>query len=606
MVNFTYKSDPANLNQVKLEVSNPGNTKTHTYAWLVNGKPLDGTSPVFTPPTDDTTKEAIPGLYWVIVTQVVSGRQTDMGSGFITAPAPKEATAPTDPSNSAGQSHSSSTVVTLQRANNTALPDVALWVLIQRNARNLSFQKFDDHIKSVFSAPTAGYAAPKGGAGQTPFESLFAQRALPFTDSDFFRALKVATELFLLAQAENFAGVKFDADDVAEVNRRLNPREPLSADELGALRDTYLVDDPLDPINRPDVIPYFDLIRRQLERDSETSLPAAITQPVRKYFDYRRNQPFLIELLWSYWHEEGMLVQSLGVISQRFQNIRTADRDPLGNLEINPLRPLNNLIWGYIQDEQHRLTVRRRAYEYDHLYGISLQGKAVGELNSADSRSKFLTAFHNLLHLATVFFKQDDDTTVVADAFPLVNSLRDLHMVLSQGASNQFGDLPTTARQEMMIQQWLLARPEFRDFLPTKANVAYPEPWMDRVDAMKGLMGWSDTSVMHFSNLAQFGEQLLLSVRYGGWSVSGIGAVHAANWARFWRQEIQGYIYAYLTVTRVDLSASQVDTTASNDRNLPPSVHLIRQLEQQKRNLPSPVSSNLGSVRQNRLPRSGG
>ena len=35
--------------------------------------------------------------------------------------------------------------------------------------------------------------------------------------------------------------------------------------------------------------------------------------------------------------------------------------DPLANLEIDPLRPLNNLLWGYMQDEQHRLTRRRGA-----------------------------------------------------------------------------------------------------------------------------------------------------------------------------------------------------------------------------------------------------
>ena len=52
------------------------------------------------------------------------------------------------------------------------------------------------------------------------------------------------------------------------------------------------------------------------------------------------------------------------------------------------------------------------------------------------------------------------------------------------------------------MQQWLLARPEFREFLPTRIMVAYPEPWMDRVDAMKRLQGWTDTSVLHFRNLA--------------------------------------------------------------------------------------------------------
>ena len=593
MVNFTFKAD-VKTNQVKLEISTVN--LEAKYSWLANGDQLSGITPVFKPPLD-ANKNPIPGLYWVVVTQIIAGRQTDMGSGFITVPAPTEPTVSADPT-VAGQSHSSSTTVTMQRANNTTLPDVALWVLIRRNARNLSFTKFDDHIREIFS--------PESDNSQFP--DLFAQRALPFTDTDFYRALKVATELFMLDRAENFSGVHFGTDDVTEINQRLRPQTPIGVPELEQLRNRYLVTDPLNQ-DRPKVIPYFDLVRRRLDRDSEINYPSAINQDVRNYLDYRRNQPFLIELIWSYWHEEGMLVQSLGAISRRFQNIRSSDQDPLLRLEINPLRPLNNLLWGYVQDEQHRLSLRRRACQYADEYGFSLEGKGVGNLSVAENRSKFLPAFHNLLHLATVFFKQDDDTTVVADAFPMVNALRDLHMVLSEGAHNQFGDLPTTARQEMLMQQWLLARPEFREFLPTRAMVAYPEPWMDRVDAMKGLMGWSDTSVLHFSNLAQFGEQLLLSVRYGGWSIIDVGAGQAANWARFWRQEIQGYIYAYRTVTGVDLSATQVDTSNSSERYLSPSVHLVRQLEQQKRGaLPNPGSSNFtpAAVRQNRLPRSGG
>ena len=78
----------------------------------------------------------------------------------------------------------------------------------------------------------------------------------------------------------------------------------------------------------------------------------------------------LIELIWSYWHEEAMLVQTMNAISQRFQNVRSmSDRDPLVHVTIDPLRPLNNLLWGYIQDEQNRLTVNRRGTEYDHEYG---------------------------------------------------------------------------------------------------------------------------------------------------------------------------------------------------------------------------------------------
>jgi hypothetical protein len=255
--------------------------------------------------------------------------------------------------------------------------------------------------------------------------------------------------------------------------------------------------------------------------------------------------------------------------------------DPLANLEIDPLRPLNNLLWGYLQDEQHRLSVVRRNYEYDHHYGLRLEGKAVIDLRTADSRSKFLEAFHNLLRLCTAFFKQDDDTTVKADAFPVLHGLKEVHLILSQGAHNQFGDLPSTARIEMLMQEFLLARPEFREFLPTRIMVAYPEPWMDRVDAMKRLQGWTDTSVLDFRNLGVFGEQILLSIRYGHWSDVN-DPVQALNWARFWRPQIQGYIHAYRAVTGVDLATETVDTKV--DATLP-SVLLKKRLSVQQRSV---------------------
>ena len=227
----------------------------------------------------------------------------------------------------------------------------------------------------------------------------------------------------------------------------------------------------------------------------------------------------LLELIWSYWHEEGMLVQTLNAISRRFQNVRgPGDRDPLAHLEIDPLRPLNNLLWGYVQDEQHRLTVVRRAYEYDHHYGLrstARRCRRCARPTAARSSSKASTTCCTWL---PIFFKEDDDTTVIADAFPLLNALKEVHLILAEGAHNQFGDLPWTARVEMLMQQWLLARPEMREFLPSRAMVAYPEPWMAAVDAMKKLQGWTDVTVTHFRDLGVFGEQLLLSIRYGDWS----------------------------------------------------------------------------------------
>jgi hypothetical protein len=197
----------------------------------------------------------------------------------------------------------------------------------------------------------------------------------------------------------------------------------------------------------------------------------------------------------------------------------------------------------------------------------------VPTLRPADSRSKFLEAFHTLLYRTSVFYQEDADTTVIADGFQLLNALKEVHMLLAEGAHNQYGDLPWTARVEMLIQQWLLARPETRDFLRGRAMVPYREAWMGQVDSMKRLQGWTDTSITHFHDLAAYGEQILLSVRFGDW-VGINDQDHAKNWARYWRPEIQAYIHAYRAATGVDLGADatrgeRVDSTL-------PAVHLQR------------------------------
>ena len=200
-----------------------------------------------------------------------------------------------------------------------------------------------------------------------------------------------------------------------------------------------------------ETLPYLALVRKQLpewriqlNQDAEEQVELCDRLMGQKF-----TSPTFLELIWSYWHEEGMLVQAVNAITRRFQNVRgPQDRDPLANLEIDPLRPLNNLFWGYIQDEQHRLGVVRRNYEYDHHYGLRLEGRAITNPRTADTRSKFLEAFHNLLHMCSGFFKQDDDTTVIADGFPVLNALKEVHLILAEGAHNQFGDLTWTARAE--------------------------------------------------------------------------------------------------------------------------------------------------------------
>jgi hypothetical protein len=481
---------------------------------------------------------------------------------------------PAPRANSAG---SGSLNVALARGATAATDDVALWRAILSGTDALSFNVYQRFMNKLFCGEDNLEGLPPFeqklfGKKNGRVEELAKRRFLPFTDTDAYRAVKVATEAFVMVNCGVLcAEGLFDSD-----SDYLAKRDLPDFDLQAALNRYFDSGDGM--------LPYLAVIRAKLPevpiKDKMFDLPVREANNCYGILRDKLECPCLVELIWSYWHEEGMLVQTTNSIMRRFQNVRSPRiPDPLANLEIDPLRPLNNLMWGYVQDEQHRLSVVRRDCEYEHHYGLHLQGKAVGGVRPADSRSKFLEAFHHLLRLSNVFYKQDDDTTVKADAFPVLNALKEVHLILSEGAHNQFGDLPSTARIEMLMQQWLLARPEFREFLPTRIMVAYPEPWMDRVDAMKKLQGWTDTSVLHFRNLAAFGEQLLLAIRYGNWSDQ-YDPLSAFNWARFFRPQIQGYIHAYRAATGVDLATETQNTKLDST---PPSVLMKRQLVMQQR-----------------------
>ncbi len=405
--------------------------------------------------------------------------------------------------------------VKLKRAEIDFTEDLPIWSFIRTSTENLSYCKYEKYLNVNFdSGPSNGSAS----------KSIFIPRVESYT------RLKALTDGFLI---QNCGVTKPRAD----VSRDLKAR---------GIEDDSEIPESTDIVSSN----YFQKL-----------LNAAVCK--EEYIDKFHHAFCLLELIWSYWHEESMLVQTFNAICLRFQNKRsTLNRDPLSNLEIAPLHQINNLLWGFIQDEQHRLSVNRRAYEYDHHYGISLRGRAVGNLKTADSRTKFINAFHNLLHLCTIFFKQDDDATVMADGFPLLNGLKEVHIILSEGQHNQYGDLPWTARAEMLMMQWLLARREIQQFLPSRISVIYPEPWMSRVECMNRIQGWTDTSVLHYSDLANFGEKILLSIRYSDWSIIS-NRDQAGNWARYWRSEIQGYIHAYRAVTGIDLSARSEAFTSS-------------------------------------------
>jgi hypothetical protein len=465
----------------------------------------------------------------------------------------------------------------MDRSNIPFTSDQALWVVIRNSTNALGFENYAAFIDPIM----AGLGALKGRL-KREFSRINNRVELAFPDAEPYRLLKVATEVFMMANSgvvlpnatggeddTNLENARFKYIDMDDEDLRiLQPFIP--ADIKQEWGDYLNLRPQLTTTPAPgsdqtsktiETLPYlYDIVNFKLGDVSIRPGNEAYAASRAFYGILQRKltRPCLVELLWNYWLEEGMLVQTTNAMSWRFQNRRGPhEHDPLAMVEIDPLRGLNNLLWGWVQDEEHRMTIPRRAYEFDHEYGLKLLGKAVPAIHGADSRSRFLEAFHTLLMLCTVFYKEDDDTTVVADGFPVLNALIDVHLLLSQGAHNQYGDLPWTARQEFLMQQWILARPEMREFLPRRIMVDYPEAWMDSVETMKTLQGWTDTSILHFRNLAIFGEQVLLSARFGEWT-SEIHPEKAANWARYWRPEIQGYIYAYRAATGVDLAAATV------------------------------------------------
>jgi hypothetical protein len=505
-------------------------------------------------------------------------------AGTAPAPPPPGPPGPTGPASP----------VTLQRTQIDPTSDQSLWVLIRYACQSIAWEPyayFMDHVM-------------RGHINDEKQRQINEKRNnLPFPGVDAYALLKAGTEVFLMASCginpsttalgkgltvpgpstgskpsrTDALGAMATYDD--EGFQRLN--QTMNNSDLEQLWQQYLGTN----MTKGAILPYFEVIRQKLNLplDRKKGFDGEPDFAADGLLKERLTRPCMLELIWSYWHEEAMLAQTMNALSFRFQNRRNGSRDPLANLEIDPLRPLNGFLWGWIQDEQHRLSVMRRAYEYDHHYGFSLHGKAIQPVRGADSRSKFLEAFHNLLFQCMKFYNEDDDTTRIADGFAVLNSIREVHILLTEGGHNQYGDLPWNARMEMLMSQWILARPEMREFIGGRIMVAYPEPWMDRVDTMKTLQGWTNTNVMHFRDLGVFGEQIVLSVRFGNWN-SVIQPQQAANWARYWRAEIQGYIHAYRAATGVDLTAMPTDGRMSGARFLPPSHHLRARLaEQQQR-----------------------
>jgi hypothetical protein len=492
------------------------------------------------------------------------------------------------PSVPPAQNGSGPTEVTLTRGTVPDSDEQALWMAIRNRTDAIGFDKYTAFIERLFGSSTDDPAATDRWTPTTHGVPTLAQRRQELRDrpnifgSDAYQLLVHATRAFLLVQggivikpasSPNAPDSISDPDPIPEEELFLG--RPVTYEQARATLNTYLS----RRIGSVDgvALPYLKRILDALIVDGFDELPYG-----GGVLEERFKAPALMELIYLYWAgEESGVFQTMNAIAMRFQNKRRGDKDPLAELELSPLRGLGNLLWGFIQTESHRISLVRRAQEYRHEYGLELRGKAVRDIYPADDRCQFIEAFHHLIYQADVFFKEDADTTLVSDGFRLLNSLKQVHLILAQGAHNQYGDMPYEARAELLVTQFILSRPELREFLRGRTMVPYRERWMPPVDSMKQLQGWTTDSVSHFRDLGDFSEKLCLSIRCGDWTSVDNQEI-ARGWARYFKSAIQGYIHAYFCVTGVDLTRVPTDQQHEDERYRQPSEHLAARLLAQR------------------------
>ena len=229
------------------------------------------------------------------------------------------------------------TTTTLTRTGTSFTEDTALWMAIINSTDELSFNgylRFMDWIFCGGEEPLGGFEAGRFPPKLTMYGDLLQKRYLPFTDADAYRVVKAATEAFVMVNCG--VGVEqdplpFDPDpnrpnrDDAYLDRRDLPIPVLG---LNAAFNQYLV-----PANGDKTLPYLAAIRRKLPDIPikrtlfEDALPRGTIDNCFGLLQEKLTNPCLLELIWSYWHEEGMLVQTMNAITPALPE-RTRHRRP--------------------------------------------------------------------------------------------------------------------------------------------------------------------------------------------------------------------------------------------------------------------------------------
>src|SRR5215469_6556968 len=116
--------------------------------------------------------------------------------------------------------------VTMDRAHVPATADQALWIVIRNSADALAFEKYADFIEPIMCGGNPRRA-------RNTFNDVNAQVKLTFPDAEPYRLLKVATEVFMMANCGVVIGDQEEetATTLAAADFSALGRLPLSREE---------------------------------------------------------------------------------------------------------------------------------------------------------------------------------------------------------------------------------------------------------------------------------------------------------------------------------------------------------------------------------------
>lgn len=226
--------------------------------------------------------------------------------------------------------------IQLARSAHPITPEVALWVAIRNSCRQLDFRVYKNFIDDVM---TIGSMRRKdlGAAKPTDVHDLNADdrtlneyrtvigndalridangdaqyALLPFSNSDRYALLKAATEVFVMAKC----GVDLNVTDFQHIINRVSRDVEVAGNGIDFSQITpALWKGYLDHVDLPgnNILPYYGLILDKL-KDVQIDPVAGqreMTAGAYRILRQKLTNPTFLELIWSYWHEEGMLMQT--------------------------------------------------------------------------------------------------------------------------------------------------------------------------------------------------------------------------------------------------------------------------------------------------------